>query len=80
VTFPLRPPSRRRAPRFALWQEITLALVIKLIALCLIWLAFFSSPAGRHLDAGRVARSLLEAPAQDKQKQEAEHASRPGTR
>lgn len=75
-----RPPSRPRATRLALWQEITLVLAIKLIALYLIWLAFFSSPAGRHLDAGGVAQSLLEVPANDKQKQETEHAPRPGTR
>ena len=72
-------PRSPRLPRLALWQEITLVLVIKLIALYFIWLAFFSAPTGRHLDAGGVARSLLDAPAQAKT-QETDSASGHGTR
>jgi hypothetical protein len=72
-----RPP---RLQRLALWQEITLVLVIKLIALCFIWLAFFSAPTGRHLDPDGVAQSLLKTPPSTPHQQETGHASRPGTR
>jgi hypothetical protein len=73
-------PWPPRLQRFALWQEITLVLVIKLIALCFIWLAFFSAPTGRHLDANGVSQSLLRTPATNYSQQETGHASRPGTR
>jgi hypothetical protein len=77
----VEPPSRPPRPqRLALWQEITLVLVIKLIALTFIWLAFFSAPAGRHLDADGVSRSLLKSPPSNHHAQETGHAPRPGTR
>jgi hypothetical protein len=72
-----RPP---RSQRLALWQEITLVLVIKLIALYFIWLAFFSAPTGRHLDADGVSQSLLTTPPSNPYQQETGHAPRPGTR
>jgi hypothetical protein len=72
-----RPP---RPQRLALWQEITLVLAIKLIALYLIWLAFFSAPTGRHLDADGVSQSLLKTPTSNLYQQETGHAPRPGTR
>ena len=73
-------PRSPRLPRLALWQEITLVLVIKLIALYFIWLAFFSSPTGRHLGPDGVAQSLLKTPPSNPHQQETGHASRPGTR
>ncbi|OFZ91405.1 MAG: hypothetical protein A3F74_18320 [Betaproteobacteria bacterium RIFCSPLOWO2_12_FULL_62_58] len=70
----------RRTP---LWKEITIILVIKAVALYLIWLAFFSHPVVKHLDAGAVAGSLLKPapqPAQPPSLQEPGNAARPGTR
>ena len=74
-------PDARTTPRWsALAKEITLILVVKALALYLIWLAFFSSPVGRHLEAGSVAKSVLNAPAPQVQPQEADRAARPGPR
>ncbi len=44
-------------------REITLALVLKLLLLGLIWWAFFSAPATRHmrLDPDRVQQHLLQS-------------------
>jgi type II secretory pathway component PulM len=44
-------------------REITLALVLKLLLLGLIWWAFFSEPAARHmrLDPDRVQQQLLQS-------------------
>ena len=70
-----RPPSRWSP----LAREITVILVVKAIALYLIWLAFFSTPSGRSLDAGGVARSLINAPTAAKP-QETDSAARHGTR
>ena len=70
----------RRTP---LWKEITIILVIKAAALYLIWLAFFSAPAVRHLDAAGIASSLLRPdpqPAHPPSQQETGHDARPGTR
>lgn len=70
----------RRTP---LWKEITIILVIKAAALYLIWLAFFSAPAARQLDAAGIASSLLRAdpqPVHPPSQQETGHAARPGTR
>jgi hypothetical protein len=77
---PEPPPRPPRLQRLALWQEITLVLVIKLIALYFIWLAFFSAPTGRHLDPDGVAQSLLKTPPSNPSHQETGHAPRPGTR
>ncbi len=41
--------------RTPLWKEITIILVIKAAALCLIWFAFFSAPAARQLDTAGIA-------------------------
>ena len=72
--------DRDSRPRWSpLAREITVILVVKAAALYVIWLAFFSAPAGRHLDAGGVARSLVDAPAQGKT-QETDSASGHGTR
>lgn len=81
MSMPDRPPPH--AAGLKLWQEITLVLVVKLIALYVIWLAFFSEPTGRRLDAGGVASSLLNAssaPAKNGNPPEANRAARPGTR
>ena len=71
-----RDPRTRWSP---LAREITVILIVKAVALYVIWLAFFSAPAGRGLDSGGVARSLLNAPAQAKP-QETDSASGHGTR
>jgi hypothetical protein len=73
-------PGLRRMP---LWQEITIILVIKAAALYLIWLAFFSAPAAKHLDSAGIASSLLGPQPQSIQPpppQETGHDARPGTR
>jgi hypothetical protein len=46
-----------------LTREITLVLVVKLLLLGLIWWAFFSEPAARHmqLDPDRVQQRLLQS-------------------
>jgi len=68
----------RRAP---LWKEITIILVIKAVALYLIWLAFFSAPADKQFDAAGIANSLPDPrPAHPSLQQETGHAARPGTR
>ena len=70
----------RRTP---LWKEITLMLVIKAVALYLIWFAFFSAPVDKQLDAAGIASSLLKPDSQSTSstsKQEIGHAARPGTR
>ena len=73
---PDSPPPPRWSP---LAREITVVLAVKAAALYLIWLAFFSAPSGRGLDAGGVARSLLTPPA-PAQPQETDSASGHGTR
>ncbi len=42
-----------------LWQEITLALVLKVIVLALIWLAWFSAPEDHAIDASKVTSHLF---------------------
>lgn len=37
-----------------LWQEIALALALKVVALALIWLAWFSGPEDSAVDASKV--------------------------
>jgi hypothetical protein len=60
----VREPDFRPRHRFSpLAREITVILIVKAIVLYVIWLAFFSTPAARSLDAGGVARSLISAPA-----------------
>jgi len=76
VPGPVPRPPRRFSP---LAREITVVLVVKAAALYVIWLAFFSAPAGRSLDAGGVAHSLVSPPAQA-EPQETDRAARPGTR
>jgi hypothetical protein len=74
-------PETRESPRWSsLAREITIILVAKAVALCLIWLAFFSQSSGRHLEAAGVAKSLLNAPDGQPQPQESERAPRPGSR
>ncbi|HMJ49099.1 MAG TPA: hypothetical protein VK440_00805 [Burkholderiales bacterium] len=64
--------DRRAKPRLsALGRDITLMLIIKAIALYLIWLAWFSSPQDKNLDATSVGSTLITAPAVHK---DANHA------
>ena len=48
-------------------------LIIKAIALYLIWLAWFSGPQDKNLDATQVGSTLITSPAPHK---EANHAQR----
>ena len=57
--------------RSALARDITLMLIIKAIALYLIWLAWFSGPQDKNLDADKVGKTLITSPATHK---EANHA------
>ncbi len=41
------------------WQEITLALVLKVIVLTVIWLVWFSSPEDHSVDASKVTSHLF---------------------
>ena len=59
--------------RSALARDITLMLIIKAIALYLIWLAWFSGPQDKNLDADKVGKTLITSPATHK---EANHAQR----
>ncbi|HSS46315.1 MAG TPA: hypothetical protein VLL03_02740 [Burkholderiales bacterium] len=49
--------------RSTLARDITLMLIIKAIALYLIWLAWFSSPQDKHLGAVDVGKALISQPA-----------------
>jgi hypothetical protein len=40
-------------------RDITLILIIKGVALYLIWLAWFSSPQDEHLDAAGIGKALI---------------------
>ena len=73
------PESRPRPRMSPLAREITAVLVVKAVALYVIWLAFFSAPAGRGLDAGGIARALVNVPAQP-HPQETDRASGHGPR
>jgi hypothetical protein len=72
-----------RLGRVPLWKEITIILVIKAAALCLIWLVYFSAPADKGPDAAGIASSLLGTepqPVHPPSQPETGHAARPGTR
>ncbi|MGH8753668.1 MAG: cytochrome oxidase putative small subunit CydP [Burkholderiales bacterium] len=66
--------ERRTKPRLSpLGRDITLMLIIKAIALYLIWLAWFSGPQDINLDATQVGKNLITSTAAHK---EANHAER----
>ncbi len=64
---------RARLRLSPLGRDITLMLIIKAIALYLIWLAWFSGPQDKNLDAAQVEKTLITSPATLK---EANHAQR----
>ncbi|HXZ95722.1 MAG TPA: hypothetical protein VEG37_01545 [Burkholderiales bacterium] len=69
--------DRRARPRFSpLGRDITLMLVIKAIALYLIWLAWFSNPQDKTLDATSVRNTLITAPTVHKDANHAQPRSR----
>jgi hypothetical protein len=45
--------------KFRLWQEIVLAIAIKVIFLVIIWVIWFSSPVDVSLDDQRVASHIF---------------------
>lgn len=49
--------SKPKTVRF--WQEITLALVLKVVVLTLIWIAWFSTPEDHDLDAQKITSRLF---------------------
>ena len=51
--------------RSTLARDITLMLIIKAIALYLIWLAWFSGPQDKKTDAIDVGKTLISSPAQE---------------
>jgi len=64
--------SERPRPRLSpLGRDITLMLIIKAIALYLIWLAWFSGPQDKNLDANQVGKTLINSAVKD-----ANHAQR----
>jgi hypothetical protein len=52
-----RSPDRLFSSRLA--REITVVLVVKSIALYVIWLAFFSEPVSPRLTADRVSEAIV---------------------
>ena len=66
--------ERRDKPRLSpLGRDIMLMLIIKAIALYLIWLAWFSGPQDKNPDATQVGSALITSPAAHR---EANHAQR----
>lgn len=59
-----------------LWQEITLALVLKGMLLAVIWYAWFSTPDVQTVDENRMAAQLLSSAPY----KEPAHGTVPGTR
>ncbi|HSS47047.1 MAG TPA: hypothetical protein VLL03_06515 [Burkholderiales bacterium] len=58
--------ERRAKPRLSpLGRDITLMLVIKAIALYLIWLAWFSSPQDKNIDTDQIGKTLITSPVKD---------------
>ena len=58
--------ERRARPRLSpLGRDITLMLVIKAIALYLIWLAWFSSPQDKNIDADQIGKTLITSPVKE---------------
>lgn len=41
------------------WQEIALALVLKAVVLAAIWLAWFSNPEEKSMDASKLSSRLF---------------------
>jgi hypothetical protein len=59
-----------------LWQEITLALVLKITLLTVIWLAWFAAPHDDAVDAMKAASHLFSSQAYKEQ----DHDAVAGTR
>ncbi len=59
-----------------LWQEIALILALKIALLATIWVAWFSNPESRALDAHSIASRILSSTTQ----KEPDHGADPGTR
>jgi len=55
-----RPLLARWLPRHPLLRELTIVMILKVLALALIWWAFFSEP-GPASDPGAVAERLTES-------------------
>ena len=51
-----------RKPTIRFWQEISLALILKALLLAVIWLAWFSGPEDRSVDASTIASRLFQQP------------------
>ena len=48
----------RKPKTIRLWQEIFLALALKVFLLIFIWLAWFSTPEDHDIDAEKIASRL----------------------
>ena len=53
--------KRRRRPRLAM--ELTVALVVKFVALAVIWTIWFAHPASKHLDASTIGAAVYSSKA-----------------
>lgn len=62
---------RNRHRSLTLWQEITLALALKITLLTLIWLAWFSTPHDDSVDAMKAASHLFSSQADKEQAHDA---------
>lgn len=50
-----------------LWQEIVLALALKILVLTIIWYAWFSAPEDKKLDDQKVANQIFSQQRQQEQ-------------
>jgi hypothetical protein len=57
--------------KFRLWQEIVLAIAIKVIFLAIIWVIWFSSPEDVSLDDQKVASHIFSQQPQKEQDNDA---------
>ncbi len=51
--------KRKGAKKFALWQEITVVLIIKVAMILAIWHFCFSDPVEKHLTISRMQQQLV---------------------
>ena len=61
---------------FRLWQEISLALVLKAVAIFIIWYVWFSAPEDTSLDDQTVAAKILTQQPQKEPNHDSVHRTR----
>jgi hypothetical protein len=65
-----------KTKNFRLWQEITLALALKVFVLAVIWSVWFSAPEDVSLDDQKVASQILSQQSQKEYDHDAVHRTR----